>query len=184
LKRKAYVLIKVMAGKLDHIMRSLSLMPEVASVEGVSGACDVVAVVRGPDLETLQETILSTIRGIDGVESTDTWIVMVPQPEEWTEKELDDFVDQCNGTELALIEVLLEHGRPMLIPEMVDDVADRVGDENFDVHGLTIALTGLTNRATKEFRREEVVDFDQDLGYFLNEKYPELIKKSLSRLLR
>lgn len=163
-------------------MRRLSQMPEVISAEGVSGHCDVVALVTGPDLETLQETILSTMRGVDGIESTETWIVMVPQPEEWTQEELDQFIDQCNETELSLFEVLIDKGRPMLIPEMVDTVAEKVGDDKFDVHGLTVALTSLTNRAREDFRREEVVDFDQDLGYFLNEKYPELIKKSIGRL--
>ncbi|MBU4193712.1 MAG: hypothetical protein KKE79_05080 [Actinobacteria bacterium] len=37
MKKKAYILINVSGGKLDNVMRSLSSMPNVLSVEGVSG---------------------------------------------------------------------------------------------------------------------------------------------------
>ncbi len=178
-KKKAYVLIKVAAGKLDTVMRTLSNMPQVDSVEGVSGHCDVVAVVRGPDLETLQNTILSTIRGVDGIESTETWIVMVPQPESWTEKELKRYISQCDKTEIAMLKILAEKGRPMLIPELINELSKSLDDETYDIHQLTITLASITRRAKDEFRREELVVFDNDMGYFLNEEYSDLIKSIL-----
>ncbi len=181
MKKKAYVFIKVAAGKLDSVMRQLSSMPQVMSAEGVSGYCDVIAVVRGPDLETLQDTILSTVRGIDGIQSTETWIVMVPQPESWTQEELDRYMSELSESETAAIRVLLEKQRGMMIPEFVDAIAEKLGNQNYDIHELTVALIGITRRAEDQYRRENLIEFDQDMGYFLNEKYYEMLQESLSK---
>ncbi|MFH1149906.1 MAG: Lrp/AsnC ligand binding domain-containing protein [Actinomycetota bacterium] len=180
-KKKAYVFIKVAAGRLDPIMRTLSSMPQVLSAEGVSGHVDVVAVIAGPDLETLQTTILSTVRGIEGIESTETWIVMVPQPDTWTRDELDRFVDGLDPSERAVLEVLLERRRGMMVQELIDAIAGKVGDDNFDVHGLTVALTNMGRKADTEYRRENIIEFDQDMGYFLNESYLDVLEESLGR---
>lgn len=181
MKKKAYVFIKVAAGKLDGVMRQLSSMPQVLSAEGVSGYCDVIAVMRGPDLETLQNTILSTVRGIEGIQSTETWIVMVPQPDTWSREELDSFLSELSESELATIRVLLEKRRGMMIPEFVDAIAEKLGDENYDIHELTVALTGITRRAEDKYRREHLIEFDQDMGYFLNEKYLEILEEALPK---
>jgi nitrate reductase NapAB chaperone NapD len=181
-KKKAYVLIKVAAGKLDLVMRTLSGMPQVTSVEGVSGHCDLVAVMRGPDLETLQDTILSTIRGVEGVASTETWIVMVPQPDTWTQEELNRYVADCGETELMAIRVLLDKGRSMMVQELIDELADRLGDESYDVHSLTVTLTNMTRRSEDQYRRENIIEFDQDMGYFLHERYIDMLKESLAKL--
>jgi hypothetical protein len=181
-KKKAYVFIKVSAGKLDEVMRILSEMPQVVSAEGVSGQVDVVAVMRGPDLETLQNTILSTVRGIDGIESTETWIVMVPQPDIWTQSELDRYVVDLGENELTAVNVLLEKKRGMMIPELIDSMAATLGDEKYDIHDLTVALTGMTRRAEDQYRRENVIEFDQDMGYVLNERYVEMLEESIKKL--
>jgi uncharacterized protein YukE len=181
-KKKAYVFIKVAAGKLDEVMRLLSGMPQVISAEGVSGHVDVVAVMRGPDLETLQNTILSTVRGIDGIESTETWIVMVPQPDTWTQGELDRYVADLSENELTAIKVLLAKKRGMMIPELIDSMAETLGDEKYDIHDLTVALTSMTRRAEDQYRRENVIEFDQDMGYFLNERYNEMLEASIGKL--
>lgn len=182
MKKKAYVFIKVGAGKLDAVLRTLSGMPQVMSAEGVSGHVDVVAVVRGPDLETLQSLILSTIRGVDGIESTETWIVMVPQPDTWTQSELDRYISDLGPNELTAIRVLSEKKRPVMIQELIDAIAERVGDEDYDIHNLTVTLTDMTRRAEEQYRRENLIEFDQDTGYFLNERYLEMLEKSLSWL--
>lgn len=179
--KKAYVLINVSAGKLDSVMRSLSAMPKVMSVEGVSGHCDVVAVMRGPDLETLQNTILSTIRGVDGIESTETWIVMVPQPDTWAADELERYVSDCSETELMAIRVLLESKGGMMVGQLIDELAKRLGDESYDVHSLTVTLTDMTRRAESQYRRENIIEFDQDMGYFVNERYLEMLAEILAR---
>jgi nitrate reductase NapAB chaperone NapD len=176
LRKKAYVLIKVSAGKLDSVMRTLSEMPDVDSVEGVSGNCDLVAVMGGPDLETLQNTILSTVRGVEGIESTETWIVMVPQPDTWTREELERYVAECDETELMAIKALLDKGRSMMVQELIDELGQRLGDETFDVHSFIVALTNMTRRAVDQYRRERFVEFDPDMGYFLNERYIDTLK--------
>ena len=182
MKKKAYVFITVSAGKLDSVMRTLSSMPQVVSAEGVSGHCDVVAIMRGPDLETLQNNILSTVRGIDGIESTETWIVMVPQPDTWLPEELDRYIAECNEHEIVAIRVLLERGRSVMIPELIDAIAERLGDQSYDVHDLTVTLTKMTRRAEDEYRRENILEFDPDMGYFLNESYLDMLRESLERL--
>lgn len=181
MKKKAYVLITVAAGKLDSVMRTMSSMPQVTSVEGVSGHCDLVAVMRGPDLETLQDTILSTIRGVEGVESTETWIVMVPQPDTWTQEELNRYVAECGETELMAIKVLLEKGRSMMVQELIDGLAATLDDESYDVHSLTVTLTNMTRRAEDQYRRENIIEFDQDMGYFLHEQYLDMLKEALDK---
>lgn len=182
MKKKAYVFIKVSAGKLDSIMRTLSEMPQVISAEGVSGNYDVIAIIRGPDLETLQDTILSTVRGVNGIESTETWIVMVPQPDTWTQDELNRFVAELDEKELTAIRVLLEKRRGMMIPELIDAISKKLEEEEYDIHDLTVTLISMTRKAEDQYRRENVIEFDQDMGYFLNEKYLEMLEASLSRL--
>ncbi len=162
-------------------MRTLSEMPQVVSAEGVSGHYDVVAVMRGPDLETLQDTILSTVRGVDGIESTETWIVMVPQPDTWTQDELDRFAADLSESEQAALRVLLEKGRGMMIQEFIEAIAERLGDERFDIHSLTVSLVNMNRVIADKYRREDVFEFDEDTGYFLNERYTDMLRKSLSR---
>jgi hypothetical protein len=181
-KKKAYVFIKVATGKLDEVMRMLSEMPEVMSAEGVSGHVDVIAVMRGPDLETLQNTILSTVRGIDGIESTETWIVMVRQPDTWTQSELDRYVADLSENEITAVKVLLQKKRSMMIQELIDAIADELGDDKYDIHDLTVTLTNMTRRAEDQYRRENVIEFDPDMGYFLNERYMDMLADSLKRL--
>lgn len=181
MKKKAYVFIRIAAGRLDSVMRTLSSMPQVVSAEGVSGHYDVIAVMRGPDLETLQDTILSTVRSVEGVDSTETWIVMVPQPDTWLPEELDRYVAECSDNERMAIKVLLDKGRGMMIQELIDELAERLGDESYDVHSLTVTLTNMTRRAEYQYRRENIIEFDQDMGYFLNESYLEMLATALSR---
>lgn len=182
MKKKAYVFIKVAAGRLDEIMRKLSGMPQVLSAEGVSGHVDVVAVMRGPDLETLQNTILSTVRGIEGIESTETWIVMVPQPDTWTQSELDRYVSDLTENERTVVKILLEKKRGVLIPELIDAIADRIGDDAYDIHSLTVDLINMTRRAEETYKRENVIEFDPDMGYFLNEKYLDMLQEGLTKV--
>ena len=164
------------------IMRTLSEMPQVISAEGVSGHYDVIAIMRGPDLETLQDTILSTVRGVNGIESTETWIVMVPQPDTWTQDELNRFVAELDEKELTAIRVLLEKRRGMMIPELIDAISQKLEEEEYDIHDLTVTLISMTRKAEDQYRRENVIEFDQDMGYFLNERYLEMLEASLSRL--
>ncbi len=182
MKKKAYVFIKVSAGKLDTVMRTMSEMPQVISAEGVSGHYDVIAIIRGPDLETLQDTILSTVRGVEGIDSTETWIVMVPQPDTWTQDELNRYVADLNENERTAVKVLIEKRRGMMISELIDAISEKLDDKDYDIHGLTVTITNMTRKAEDQYRRENVIEFDEDMGYFLNERYLEMLEASLSRL--
>lgn len=182
MKKKAYVFIKVSAGKLDAVMRTMSEMPQVISAEGVSGHYDVIAIIRGPDLETLQDTILSTVRGVEGIDSTETWIVMVPQPDTWTQDELNRYVADLNENERTAVKVLIEKRRGMMISELIDAISEKLDDKDYDIHGLTVTITNMTRKAEDQYRRENVIEFDEDMGYFLNERYLEMLEASLSRL--
>ncbi|MDD5448351.1 MAG: Lrp/AsnC ligand binding domain-containing protein [Actinomycetota bacterium] len=179
LKKKAYVLITVSGGELESVMRNLSKMPEVLSVEGISGHADLVVIVVGEDLEALQRFILTSLRGIEGVQSTETWIVMAPQPETWTKDEIESYIQACEETELMAIKILLEKGRGVMVQELIDELAERLSDENFDVHSLTVTLTNMTRRAQYEYRRENIIEFEEDEGFFLDEKYLDILKEVL-----
>lgn len=181
MKKKAYVFITVSAGKLDVVMRTLSQMPQVLSAEGVSGHYDVVAVMHGPDLETLQDTILSTVRGVDGIDATETWIVMVPQPDTWTQEELDRYIGELSEIELTALKVLLEKGRGMMIQEFIDEIDRSLSDVEFEIHSLTVAMLSMRRKASEDYRRENLFEFEQDMGYFLNERYTEMLREALSR---
>ena len=84
--------------------------------------------------------------------------------------------------ELTAIKVLLAKKRGMMIPELIDSMAETLGDEKYDIHDLTVALTSMTRRAEDQYRRENVIEFDQDMGYFLNERYNEMLEASIGKL--
>ena len=70
----------------------------------------------------------------------------------------------------------------MMVPELIDDLAERLGDENFDVHNLIITFLDMTRRAEEEYRRENFIDFEEDTGFFLDERYIHMLKDSLSKI--
>jgi hypothetical protein len=107
---------------------------------------------------------------------------MVPQPDTWTQEELDRYVAECGETERMAIKVLLEKERSVMVQELIDELAAKLDDENYDVHSLTVTLTNMTRRAEDQYRRENIIEFDQDMGYFLNERYPDMLRKALSEL--
>jgi DNA-binding Lrp family transcriptional regulator len=73
---KAYILINVRAGKVREVASGVR---EVAGVQ-VAHACwgrpDIFALVDVQDSGTLADTVLTKIHAVDGVESTDTRIVI------------------------------------------------------------------------------------------------------------
>lgn len=167
---------------LENVMRSLSQMPEVLSAEGVSGNIDVVALIQAPSLEVLQDTILSAVRGLNGVESTETWIVMVEQPKTWTGMELDPYLRGLDVNELAILQVLIEKPQGMFIPELVDAVSEHLSSEGYNINELTVSLINMRRMAEDEYRRETLLDFDPDVGYFLDEQYLDILETALTRL--
>ena len=70
---KAYVLINVRAGKTRAVVDNVRPLEGVKSVNACWGRPDVFAFVDAPDLAS---TVMGKIQGIEGVESTDTHIVI------------------------------------------------------------------------------------------------------------
>jgi len=73
---KAYVLIKAQVGKEDNVLREVLGLSVTDEAHKVFGPCDIVAEVRGRDMETLVEIITSKLRKIDGVEDTQSILVI------------------------------------------------------------------------------------------------------------
>ena len=73
---EAYVFVHIRAGWARKIVRELNDVPEVAVVHACWGRPDVIAYVKVADLKMLQALILQTFHRVEGVESTDTHIVV------------------------------------------------------------------------------------------------------------
>lgn len=71
---KAYVLIKTESGKEDAVLRQLLELSVTEEAHKVFGPYDIIAEVRGRDMETLVEIITQRIRTIPG--TTDTQSLM------------------------------------------------------------------------------------------------------------
>jgi DNA-binding Lrp family transcriptional regulator len=73
---EAYVFVHIRAGWAKKIVRELGELPEVSVVQPCWGQPDVIAFVKVPDLMSLQELILQRFHRVEGIESTDTHIVV------------------------------------------------------------------------------------------------------------
>jgi len=72
---KAYILIKVKAGKTKAVVKALKALPGVQQVHPCFGQPDVFSFITVPDEQSLSDVVISKIHAIDGVEETDTHIV-------------------------------------------------------------------------------------------------------------
>lgn len=73
---KAYVLINVRAGKARDVVKKIKEIPAVKEVYPCWGRPDVFTFVEVKDEKTLADMVLAKLQAIDGVESTDTHIVI------------------------------------------------------------------------------------------------------------
>lgn len=73
---KAYVLINVRAGKARDVVRKVQAIAAIKEVHACWGRPDVFTLVEVKDEKTLADTVLAQMQAIDGVESTDTHIVI------------------------------------------------------------------------------------------------------------
>lgn len=73
---KAYVLINSRAGKTRDVVNKIRKIAGVIDVNACWGRPDIFAVVEGRDEKAFSKTVLDKIQAIDGVESTDTHIVI------------------------------------------------------------------------------------------------------------
>jgi len=73
---KAYILIKAAVGKEDEVLKEVIGLSVTDEAHKVFGPYDIVAEVRGRDMETLVEIITGRIRRIEGIEDTQSILVI------------------------------------------------------------------------------------------------------------
>ncbi|MFB6216769.1 MAG: Lrp/AsnC ligand binding domain-containing protein [Candidatus Aenigmatarchaeota archaeon] len=73
---KAYVLVSGEPGKSSDIFDNISDIDVVESIEAVTGSHDFVVTVEADSFESFTDPVFGEIRGIDGVNSTTTLIVV------------------------------------------------------------------------------------------------------------
>ncbi len=71
-----FVLMNVQAGFVESVVRGLEKIPEVKESYPVTGGIDIIVKVEGQDVETIAKTILAKIHSIEGVNRTETHIVV------------------------------------------------------------------------------------------------------------
>ncbi len=73
---KAYVLINVRSGKAREVVNKVQQIKGVRSANACWGRPDIFALVDVQNEKTLADTVLAEIQAVDGIESTDTHIVI------------------------------------------------------------------------------------------------------------
>ncbi len=73
---KAYILVKVVVGHGDSVLRNLLSLSVTEEAHKVFGPYDIVAEIRGRDMETLVEIITDKVRKIEGIEDTQSFLVI------------------------------------------------------------------------------------------------------------
>jgi DNA-binding Lrp family transcriptional regulator len=68
--------MKIKAGFVESVINELNNISEVRETYGVTGGIDIITKVEGKDVETIAKTILAKIHKIDGVDRTQTHIVV------------------------------------------------------------------------------------------------------------
>ena len=71
-----FVLMKVKAGFVVSVVNELENIPEVKEVFPVTGGIDIITKIEGKDVETIAKTILAKIHKIEGVDRTQSHIVV------------------------------------------------------------------------------------------------------------
>jgi len=71
-----FVLMKVKAGFVISVANELEKISEVKEIFPVTGGIDIITKIEGKDVETIAKTILAKIHKIEGVDRTQTHIVV------------------------------------------------------------------------------------------------------------
>lgn len=73
---KAFVLIKVEPGKLREVLDRLSHMEAVVEVYCITGPDDIIAVLDSDDARGISEVVIAGLHGVEGIQATDTRLVV------------------------------------------------------------------------------------------------------------
>ncbi len=72
---RAYILIKVKAGKTKDVVASLKRIPGVEQAHSCFGRPDIFVFINVHDERALSDVVITKIHAIEGIEETDTHIV-------------------------------------------------------------------------------------------------------------
>ena len=72
---RAYVLINVLPGRTSDVVRALSEIKQIKTIDPCWGKSDIIVVVEVADQDALTRLVLSRIHEIEGVMQTDTHLV-------------------------------------------------------------------------------------------------------------
>lgn len=71
---RAYVLIQTVPGRVEGIARALRRMPQIRTVDSVTGPYDLVALVEVREIREFSQLVAGSIGGLRGVTRTTTLI--------------------------------------------------------------------------------------------------------------
>ena len=72
---RAYVLINVLPGRTSDVVRALSGIKQIKTIDPCWGKPDIIVVAEVPDQDAMTQLVLSRIHEIEGVSQTDTQLV-------------------------------------------------------------------------------------------------------------
>ena len=72
---RAYILINVLPGQTSFVVKALSQIKEIKTIDPCWGKPDIIVVADVPAQDALTQLVLSRIHGIEGVTQTDTHLV-------------------------------------------------------------------------------------------------------------
>ena len=72
---RAYILINVLPGRTSDVVRALSVIKQIKTIDPCWGKPDIIVVVEVSDQDALTQLVLKRIHEIDGVSETDTHLV-------------------------------------------------------------------------------------------------------------
>ena len=72
---KAYILIKVKAGRAKDVLQTLKRLTGIEQAHSCFGRPDIILFVSVADERVLSDMVITKIHQVDGVEETDTHIV-------------------------------------------------------------------------------------------------------------
>ncbi len=72
----AFIMVDVTGDHTKSAYKTITRIPRVKKVDAVAGPFDLVVQIEADTLESLNELVLSRIRGVDGVVKTSTAIIL------------------------------------------------------------------------------------------------------------
>jgi DNA-binding Lrp family transcriptional regulator len=73
---KAYILIETAVGKSRDVVRAISSLEGVVTVDAVTGPYDIIAVVEAPDLNAVGDLVTNQIHTVSGIVRTVTCLAI------------------------------------------------------------------------------------------------------------